>query len=274
MNHRPILTTILITICSIGFYCIAYLVPSNPHKRTQFEITQTQAEYDHAAVSGARLGLGLPPTLIVQGTAHFTLENLKGVQFHIPREHLELMPNEPDGETDMISMSFYLPNMDSAATLLKNNTYDQNLPFEVRVTLSTQTNYIHCWGNQCLDQPFALFQNEIQFFQQFPRGETKNLQPIALKNKHYVKSLNLDAYQGRKQNSTNEGIMHDIIYLSPRSNPRNPSEWIKCEGYACNHHRFRDGMLFKTSFSRDLITKQAEIRNKVDMKIEEYMTKI
>lgn len=260
----------IITLGSIivGILClVAFLVWNNP----SIQRARTQWEYDKAALEGAMLGLGIPPRQQATGTGHFTLKNLPGIQFHVPREHLDFMPTDPNGEVDMLGLTFYLPDMTSTQALQKSGTYKARYPFQVMVFMYPVANYIRCWGDHCLGHEFALFQSRIDYFQQKPQlnKETPLFPILSLQNGQYDPALKLVMYKGIEE--SNMGF--DKMYLPPKADPRNPKEWIHCTGYACHQHWFRDGMKIEILFKRYLLFKHAEIRAKVDQKINEYMEK-
>lgn len=204
----------------------------------------------------------------ISSIGYFTLKKLPGIQFYVPREYL-IMPSQPNGETVALGLFFYFPGMQSVRTVQKKGLYNIYFPFGIGVFMTPLANYRPCWGNFCLSRKFALFQNEIKYFLQEPQFNSSFHQTLSLKNGQYDPILKLDMYQVRKKGN----LCFDKFYLPPNSDSSNPGEWIHCNIYGCRQHWFRDGIKIEILFKEYLLSMHAEIRKKIDQKIEEYMEK-
>lgn len=230
-----------------------------------------------------------------QGIGHFTLKGLKDIQLTVPRQYINFKPNEPDGETDALTLTFYLPDMKPYQEMEKTMTSREMHPYEVSIYISSQSRYARCWEGECLGPEFALFQSDVNRFQvtlkSDPVREACTTEEIAkrtyrfercpnppprsprcLRNGHYNKILNLVAYQGKEKAQLNNGqeVFH-TVYLKLGADPCHPKEWIHCQGYACEQHWFRNGMQVKALFKRYLLSRHAEIHNKLDQKLDEFI---
>lgn len=253
--------------------------------------TPHQRAVNKAAIEGIKLGLGLPPSETGQGIGRFTIKDVKGLRLTVPREYILFMPNEPDGETDALMLSFYLPDMKSRQAMRRITTDRVMYSLEVGVFISNESRYIRCRSDhECLDPPFGLFQQAIHFFQWTPphdpvyetciRKHWKEWDtcppvppsPRCLKAGWHDPTTNLMAYQSIHKTEVWRGPAEfNMIYLKPGADPCNPREWIKCTGHGCRQHWFRDGLYVESSFWRSLLRYHAKIRDQLDRKLDAFI---
>lgn len=201
-----------------------------------------------------------------KGIGHFTFKGVPDIHFTIPRKYLAFDPNEPDGETDSLIFSFYLPDWIARSDLPRSWSKKERGESEVNATIRSTRGFT-CWGGQCDGIAYVLFQRAIEEFQT-ARPDPYQEVPTCLHNGKQDDILNLVAYEGKSELVPAQG--KSTIYLEKDANPCYAKKWIKCEGYGCEQITVKKGLALKLTYWRRNLTHHAEYEAGFNRKINEF----
>lgn len=234
-----------------------------------------------------------PPQEVGQGMGHFSLkQGPKNLRFSIPRSYITFKPNRPDGETDSLKLTLYMPFMQPRQDMPYIMSESDLSSGKVSLLILPQSRYLQCWGDLCLGPAFSVFQSQIDTFQSyFPSDDpawkacmAEEVEPPSkaclrllwpkrcLKNGQPDSVTGWTVYRGLEKIEVGEGLIaFDEIYLKPGSDPCHPGEWFECSGHHCKYYRFRDEITAEISFHRRLRRTHADILKKIDRKLDEFI---
>lgn len=215
----------------------------------------------------------IDPRRIDRRVAHLTVN---GLTFHVPRRYIGFGRNEPDGETDGILFSFYLPEM------VSQGEFDAMPPAEQRRSGTPSWTFgsvndirrTRDWCDEkgCRGQLFRWYQIDLE---SPPRKLPSQL--LCPKEGKELPELGLTAYPAGDAHSA--GIRHELLVSG---DPCAPDFYLKCsipsalvKNPGCKMtFTYRERVLVGYSFDRSELAHYREIHDKWVRKLDEFTAEI